>query len=79
MSADTATTTKPVMAVLRATDDHLQALQHYGHSGELREAMDTVGQLQDALAFVIRWHDQLTPADVARVKAILAQATGEAS
>lgn len=35
-------------------------------------------QLQDALAHLIRWHDQLTPADVARAKAVLATATGEA-
>lgn len=76
---DVATPVKPVMAVLNATDDHLQGLQHYAHSHDLREAMSTVGQLQDALAHLIRWHDQLTPADIARAKAILAKATGAAA
>jgi hypothetical protein len=67
------------MDVLRETDDHLQALQHYDHSRDLREAMNTVGQLQDALAHVLRWHDQLKPADIKRAKAILDKATGSAA
>ena len=39
----------PVMQVLRDTDDHLQQLQHYGHSRGLREAMSAVQEMQDLL------------------------------
>lgn len=39
---------KSLMAVLAATDDHLQAMQHYGHSHDLREAMSTVQDLLEA-------------------------------
>jgi hypothetical protein len=70
---------KPVLAVLAATDDHLQALQHYGHSRDLRLAMDTVGKMLDALQHLVRWHDQLTPSDIQRAKAVIAEATGSAS
>lgn len=79
MAGTTTEAAKPVMAVLRATDDHLQGLQHYGHSHDLREAMSTVGQMEDALRFLIRWHDQLTPADISRAKAVLALAEGGAA
>lgn len=40
---------RSVMEVLRATDDHLQKLQHYGHSHELRSAMAAVQEVLDAL------------------------------
>lgn len=68
--------TKPVMQALGEVDDHLQGLQHYGHSNDLREAMSTVGQMLDALQFLVRWHDQLTPADIQRAKAVIAKAGG---
>lgn len=42
-------TAKPVMQVLATTDDHLQQLQHYAHSHDLRNAMSTVGKMLDAL------------------------------
>jgi len=67
-----------VLTILAATDDHLQSLQHYGHSHDLREAMNTVAQMLDALQFLVRWHDQLTPADVQRAKSIITKATGGA-
>lgn len=38
-----------VRQVLEATDDHLQALQHYAHSHDLRKAMTAVQEMQDAL------------------------------
>lgn len=68
-----------VQAILAATDDHLQALQHYQQSHQLREAIDTVGQLLDVARHLVRWHDQLTPADIARAKAIIEKVTGGAS
>lgn len=42
-------TAPSVMDVLRATDDHLQAMQHYGHSHDLRQAMSAVQDVLDAL------------------------------
>lgn len=38
-----------VANILCATDDHLQKLQHYGHSRDLRQAMSAVQRMQDAL------------------------------
>ena len=43
------TSHRTVMQSLRATDDHLQALQHYVHSHDLRNAIATVQQMQDLL------------------------------
>lgn len=48
---------KTVMQLLGEVDDHLQGLQHYGHSHLLREAMGPVQDMQDALAeFVKQWN-----------------------
>lgn len=40
---------KPVMELLVEIDDHLQSMQHYGHSSELRDAMMVVSNLIESL------------------------------
>lgn len=54
---------KPLLAVLGEVDDHLQALQHYGHSHELREAMVTVRELSADAARYRFLRDRLLAAD----------------
>lgn len=41
--------------------------------------IETAPTVCDALAFAIRFHDQLTPSDVARMRAVLERATGSAA
>lgn len=51
---------KPVMQALGEVDDHLQALMHYAHSHDLREAMSTVQGLLDVLQTIVRVADGRT-------------------
>lgn len=48
-----------VRAVLEKTDDHLQQLQHYGHSADLRHAMHAVEELVAASARTVKAFESL--------------------
>jgi rRNA maturation endonuclease Nob1 len=39
--------------------------------GLQKEAADEIERLREALQHIIRWHDQLSPADIAKAKAAL--------
>ena len=75
-----------VMNVLNRTDDHLQALQHYGHSHDLRQAMSAVQQLLDSLAKLADAVETRRPDHEAylslcalEARAVIAMATGVAA
>jgi hypothetical protein len=75
-----------VMNILNHTDDHLQALQHYGHSRDLRQATGAVRQLLDSLAKLADAvetrkpeHEGYLSLCAAEARAALALATGAAS
>lgn len=76
--------TPGVMAVLNATDDHLQKLMHYGHSHDLRQAMSAVHDLIEAAQAAWNCIGELPPTqarvEVAQMlQAAIEKATGEAS
>lgn len=76
---------KPVMQVLNAVDDHLQVMQHYAHSHDLREAMSTVQDVLEALLELLAYADGLHRMDndgvdyvtFPNARAAIARATGE--
>jgi hypothetical protein len=76
---------KPLMVVLAATDDHLQALQHYGHSHDLRQAMGQAEDLIVSLRACVEFINRDVPMDIyfrakpelQLAQQALARATGE--
>lgn len=76
---------KPLKQMLGEVDDHLQGLQHYGHSHQLREAMSVVQDMQEALQKTARvqgvaFEYDLDAMDeaVKAARAAIARATGAA-
>ena len=79
---------KPLLEVLAAIDDHLQALQHYAYSQDLRKAMTTATDLLEAARAAEavfarqKWlTDSPDPEAVAlfKLRAAIARATGGAA
>lgn len=81
---------KSALQMLCEVDDHLQELQHYGHSHMQRYAMSVVQDMLEALEEAregLRWYQDAHPEDtdgsddeaMARIDAAIAKATGSAS
>jgi hypothetical protein len=52
-------------------EDIVSRLRTLNFMGPWQEAADEIERLREALQYMIRWHDQLSPADIAKAKAAL--------
>jgi hypothetical protein len=64
-----------VLLVMSATRDHKYRISPHGVASVA--GTDSMEKLIDALRFVVRCHDSLTPSDIQRMQAILAEVTGD--
>jgi len=52
-------------------EDIVDRLRVLNFMGPWKEAADEIEQLREALRHMLRWHDQLSLADIAKAKAAL--------
>ena len=55
----------------RFMEDIVDRLRVLNFMGPWKEAADEIEKLREALRHMIRWHDQLSEADIAKASAVL--------
>lgn len=64
---------------MSAFDEQPDGDPHGECAAEIHRLQEINAQLLDVAKHLVRWHDQLTPSDIARAKAVIEKASGGAS